>query len=155
MIKSILCGVLTLTLGVINMNTFDNVSYYFSKTTQINIICDNNYIACDKKLQDVVIDSLQLITTDSHQMPAYGVSIDHETRECMKSGLWLELYFDGEQIFEDMPFERLLISVNPSDMGFNLIRYHDEVYDGRCFHLSLKGTTKPLYDTLLNIVNNT
>lgn len=154
MIKNILCGLFALTIGVINMHPIDNISYYFPQITQITIINDNNHIVCDKKSQDIVINVLQLTTSDSHQMPAYGVSIDHETRECMKSGLWLELYFDSKQIFEDMPFERLLISINPSDMGFNLIRYHDGIYDGRCYHLSLNGTTAQLYDTLLHIVNN-
>lgn len=153
MIKNILCGLFALTIGVINMHPIDNISRYFPQITQIIIINDNNHIVCDKKSQDCVINALQLIALDSRQMPAYGVSIDHETRECMKSGLWLELYFDGEQIFEDMPFERLLISVNPSDMAFNLIRYHDDIYDGRCYHLSLSGTTAQLYNTLLRIVN--
>ena len=64
-------------------------------------------------------------------MPAVGVSIDNLTREEMKSGSWIELEFDQCYIFNEMPFDALLIKVEKDNYGFNLIRRHNGKYEGR------------------------
>lgn len=89
----------------------------------------------------------------AHDMPAFGVSIDRYTREELKKGLWVEFDFGKVISCNGMPFERLLIQVEKSFQGFNLIRY-DAVhgYDGRCFYFDLVGKNMDdLYDLLLNL----
>ena len=73
------------------------------------------------------------------EMPAFGVSLDNETVEAMKSGEWVELLFDDVYVHNGMPYERLLINVVDGSCGLNLIRYYDGLYEGRCFYVDLKG----------------
>lgn len=92
------------------------------------------------------------MTEGAHNMPAYGVSLDWETVEAMKSGLWVEFDFGKLHEINGLPFEKLLIEVEKDFYGFNLIRYTTERgYDGRCFYFDLNGKNMDsLYDLLLN-----
>ena len=93
------------------------------------------------------------MTEGALRMPAYGVSIDRLTREGMKSGLWAEFVFEGEQSFAGMPFTALLAEVKAEYCGFNLARLQGGGYDGRCFYLDLRGKTlRPFADALARIV---
>lgn len=89
----------------------------------------------------------------AHPMPAYGVSLNRQTEDAKKSGLWLEFIFGECMECYGMPFEKLLISVEKNFSGFNLIRYTKEYgYDGRCFYLDLVNKNMSnLFDKLLNI----
>ena len=89
----------------------------------------------------------------AHDMPAFGVSLDHYTKEEMKKGLWVEFEFGKVLECNGMPFEKLLIAVAKESQGFNLIRYNAESgYDGRCFYLDLFGKNMAnLYDLLLKL----
>ena len=104
----------------------------------------------DDKYQ-LVIDSLFEITENSHEMPAFGVSLDHETREALKTGIWIELEFVGVQEYNGMPFESLLIQVNNNYSGFNLIRRYNGKYEGRCFYLHIENNMQQLYDILVEL----
>ena len=74
----------------------------------------------------------------AHEMPAYGVSLNDETTKAMKSGVWAEFSFGRELSSGGMPYEKLLINVEPEWTGFNLIRYTAKHgYDGRCFYYDL------------------
>lgn len=108
------------------------------------------YSKGDDKYQQI-FDSLIDITENSHEMPAFGVSIDNETREAMKTGLWIELEFNGKQECNGMPFESLLININADHSGFNLIRKYNGRYDGRCFYLYLENDMQILYDTIMQM----
>ena len=77
------------------------------------------------------------MTKDSHEMPAFGVSLHDSTVEAMKDGLWIEFVFDRTQIHNGMPFESLLINVEKDWMGFNLIRKYNGRYEGRCYYINL------------------
>lgn len=76
----------------------------------------------------------------AHSMPAFGVSLNNLTIEELKGGLWIEFIFGTEKRINGMSFEKLLIAVNDSHQGFNLIRYTKKAgYDGRCYYLALIG----------------
>ena len=100
---------------------------------------------------ELIIKTLKEITENSHEMPAFGVSIDGLTREEKKSGVWIELCYKEVNSYEAMDFESLLINVEKDWHGFNLIRKNNEKYDGRCFYLSLQNSMDKLYDVVLGV----
>ena len=74
----------------------------------------------------------------AHIMPAFGVSLHRETVKQMQKGVWAEFGFDKQYSSNGMPYEKLLIAVNPEWSGFNIVRYTAERgYDGRCFYYDL------------------
>lgn len=87
----------------------------------------------------------------AYEMPAYGVSLDRETRKAVKSGVWAEFVFDKALSSNGMPFEKLLVNVQPEWSGFNIIRYTAaHGYDGRCFYYDLVNKDMRLfYDCLI------
>ena len=85
-------------------------------------------------------------------MPAYGVSIDKDTRDALKTGLWLELKFSTTLTHNEMPFDSLLIEVDSEYSGFNIIRHHDNQYEGRCYYINLEKDMSSLYETIENIL---
>lgn len=86
---------------------------------------------------DEVLSAWEDMTQDAFPMPAFGVSIDSLTREELKKGTWVEFLFDGER-GKELPFERLLVKCEPDYHGFNLIRYTQGGYNGRCYYLDLR-----------------
>ncbi|MDE6373855.1 MAG: hypothetical protein K2L72_05080, partial [Clostridia bacterium] len=78
----------------------------------------------------------------AHIMPAFGVSLNKETVRELKNGVWAEFVFGQELSSDGMPYEKLLVKVQPDWCGFNIIRYTAERgYDGRCFYYDLVGRT--------------
>ena len=54
----------------------------------------------------------------------------------------------------EMLFSKLLINVNKDWTGFNIIRYYNGCYDGRCYYVDLiDANMENLYKTILFIVN--
>ncbi|MDE6597491.1 MAG: hypothetical protein K2K60_02505 [Clostridia bacterium] len=127
----------------------------FDKAESINVYSNGeviNYAANQKPFKEILVSWNDMID-GAHQMPAYGVSLNRETLKALKSGLWVEFVFD--EVYENggMPFEKLLIQVEKSFTGFNLIRYTTEYgYDGRCFYYDLLNKNMDnLYDILVNL----
>lgn len=99
-----------------------------------------------------ILNTWKKMTAEAIQMPAFGVSIDSLTRKEMTEGIWVEFKFQKDSEFDGMPFQRLLVSVKPENTGFNLIRYWDGGYNGRCFYLDLgKRSMKDFYSVLMNL----
>ncbi len=137
-------------------NKFENLSDYFYKCSSITIFEDGAetiFVKGDDKYEEI-ISSLLKITKDAREMPAYGVSLDKETRLARNSGIWLELIFDNTTIYNEMPFDSLLIEINAKYSGFNVIRKVNEKYEGRCFYLNIINTMEPLEKLILNISKN-
>ena len=133
----------------------NSITNYFSKANAITIIYNgtkSSYLKGDDKYEEI-ISSLAKITTNSHDMPAYGVSLDKDTKQAIESGIWIELEFKTPETFNAMPFESLLFEVSPNYEGFNLIRKNNNTYDGRCFYLNLKTNMKHLYATIIKLLN--
>ncbi len=130
-----------------------NVQQYLTSSEQAYIVVDNKYNKVDDldELNNVLNDMLN----NSRTMPAFGVSIHTETLQAIKQGVWLKLQYNGTQYVDDMPFDELIIEVNPEFSGFNIIRGNKGIYDGRCYYIDLDNTTmQPLYNFVtLNYVN--
>ena len=133
------------------MQEVDSVRASFNLTNSITIINNNEKFVFNRESEKFqhLLEQLNLITENSHDMPAFGVSLDNLTREELKSGLWLELEFETVLEFNEMPFDALLIKVEKDNSGFNLIRRYKGKYEGRCFYLSLENTMNDLYEEMV------
>ena len=57
--------------------------------------------------------------------------------------------FEKTKVYNEMPFETLLINVEKDWSGFNIIRKHDSKYEGRCFYINLENADmSKLYELL-------
>lgn len=138
----------TMVLGA-NMEV-KTVNNYIMNAEQAQVIVEGKYY----QVED--IDSLNNILcemlNESHQMPAFGVSIHTETLQAIKRGLWLKLQYNGTQMVDDMPFDELLIEVNSEFSGFNIVRGNRGIYEGRCYYIDLiDNTMQPLYEYLMKL----
>jgi len=142
---------------IFNFNT--NIEYisirkYFFQTNNIQIVYDSKYVDVDNYYLVKIKNSLKTITDNSHEMPAFAVSLHEETESRMKDGIWLIFKYDTAKIHNGLPFNELVIEVNSDYTGFNIIRKYNDRYDGRCFYLNLENNMSELYHTILNILNN-
>ncbi|MBO5910011.1 MAG: hypothetical protein J6Q15_00730, partial [Clostridia bacterium] len=63
-----------------------------------------------------------------------------------------KLQYNGTQVVDDMPFDELLIEINPEFSGFNVIRGNKGIFEGRCYYVNLVNCTmKELYQYVSNI----
>jgi len=120
----------------------ENITEAFDEAKTVYVIKDGN----EKSYSDgsaeygLIVSAFNRMVEGARQMPAYGVSLDKETRKAKKRGLWVEFDFGKAYECSGMPFEKLLVEVADYFQGFNLIRYTSEYgYDGRCFYLDLDG----------------
>lgn len=133
----------------------ESVVSVFNQTANIAVYNNGEkslFFKGDDKFESI-LNSLYAITNDSNDMPALGVALNSEVVNAKQQGVWIELVFDSEKSFNDMPFECLLFEVNPKNSGFNLIRKTNGKYDGRCFYLSLQNDMKLLSKTLTKLLN--
>ncbi len=136
------------------MDRYDSIEKYFSLATAVVIHADGKTTKYTKEFNEYgqILSSLNNICHDCREMPAYGVSLDRETKAEIKVGLWLELAYDKTLEHNDMPFDTLLIKVEKDYQGFGIIRGNGGVYEGRCFHIYCpKNTMENLYDLLRKI----
>ena len=128
----------------------------FKSASQIIVTVQNNettLVKGDDKFE-LILDAFLTIIHNAHDMPAFGVSIDKETRKAKQSGIWLEFVFEKTMLHNNMPFDALLIEVNPDYSGFNLIRKHNNKYEGRCFYFNLESDMSKLYETIKTLSLN-
>jgi len=121
--------------------------------TGVNVYTDGTtkaYPVGSEKFNDICAEWNAMLE-GAHIMPAFGVSLHDETVKQVKKGVWAEFEFDGEYSSDGMPYEKLLVAVNPDWCGFNIVRYTaSRGYDGRCFYYDLVGKTmKDFYNELL------
>ena len=130
----------------------------------VNLFCEANMIEIYKDGETLQVSTNQLDEIDSLfyesiseslSMPAFGVSIDSLTKEAMKSGIWIEIFFDQTIIINEMPFDSLLIEIKENICGTNVIRGNDGVYQGRCFYLDLNGKNFNDLFQYLNLLTET
>ena len=139
---NILLSFLMLITGGSMPNT--QINNYFNQAVEINIYKDNQMYSfkTGEDIFDKILSKINDICEGSIEMPAYGVSLDSDTINAMKKGLWIELDFKKTLTHNDMPFERLLVEINDEFTGINIIRRHDGLYEGRCFYLNLSKPIK-------------
>ena len=99
-----------------------------------------------------VISQFKKFFDNTREMPAFGVALHDETINNIQSGVWVELEFDGIYKHNEMAFEKLLIQVQNDYSGFNIIRFYNGKYEGRCFYFDIiKGDMSLLYAYILNM----
>ena len=128
----------------------ENVASKFGQASSINVTIKNKTTTLargDEKFE-LVLSALENMTAGSRQMPAFGVSLDEETRKAMQDGTWIELVYDDTMEVSGMKFESLLIEVKENYSGINIIRKVNGKYEGRCFYLDLSGGMKVVAATL-------
>lgn len=132
-----------------------NLSNIVESAESINVYNDGNIISFMEKEKtfDVLVEGWQDLLDNSHEMPAFGVSLNRRTTEEMKKGLWIEFVFEKQIFYNEMPFEKLLVKVEKLWQGFNIIRYNASGgYDGRCYYVDLVGKNMSVfYDILINL----
>lgn len=148
-----LCNFLLVIVMGANAILFECINEYFEIANKVKIYYDNKQIYINRLNEQLIVDKLIEITANSHEMPAFGVSIDKDTRIAMKNGMWIELCFDKTMYHLDMPFDSLLINVDPDTYGFNLIRKYNNKYEGRCYYLNMDTTLEGLYNLVMDIIN--
>ena len=94
------------------------------------------YLQGSEEYTNIMNTFLEMIKV-AREMPAFGVSLHNETIEAKKNGWWIEFQFNETKVHNEMPFDSLLICVEKDYMGFNLIRKHNDMYEGRCFYVDL------------------
>ena len=111
-------------------------------STGVNVYIDGEtavYPIESEKFNEICAEWNAMLS-GAHDMPAFGVSLHHETVKQIKKGVWAEFEFDKQYTSNGMPYEKLLVAVNPEWSGFNIIRYTAQRgYDGRCFYYDLVG----------------
>ncbi len=137
-----------------NMCDLDSIDKYFGYSNSVITYTDGTAIEYKSGTEKYgeIIALLEEICEGSREMPAYGVSLNEETKKEMKNGVWLELVYLTPQAHSDMPFDSLLIWVQPHFQGFDLIRGQKGKYEGKCFHIySPKTTMEKLYNYLISL----
>ena len=126
---------------------------YFNYAESIVVYKDNKSEEYNKDSHqfDIILESFLNTCEGVHEMPAFGVSLHNETMLARTNGTWIEFKFNKTLSHNEMPFSRLLIEVNGEYSGFNIIRYYDNEYNGRCFYLSLNNNMQNLYNTIMKI----
>ena len=135
----LMCGVFFM-IRPKDSKTYENIETVFNDSYQINLIKDNiiyTYDRYNEKYYTILLLFNDMLT-DSYSMPSLGVSLDKETKEMMKKGIWLEFVFEGTNYCEEMRFNSLLVEISPEYYGFNLIRKYNNKYEGRTFYINLK-----------------
>ena len=136
--KLIMCVglILRLLFGSVEVENWNSI---ISSAESVVVYTSGEKINIDRDNESfgLIVDEFLEMIDGGYDMPAFGVSLDTETRNVMSTGLWLEFVFDKTHEYNDMPFESLLIELNPEYSGFNLIRKANGKYEGRCFYISL------------------
>lgn len=137
-------------VGVNMRNQQYNLIDVFSASSKIEIINNGEIIKTNKDERQQIIEQFNKLISFGHEMPAFGVALNDEVNNQKKKGLFVEFIFDSMMEYDEMPFCRLLVEVSPDYSGFNIIRYYDGGYNGRCFYISLENyTMESFYDFLL------
>jgi len=124
-----------------------------NSTNSIDVVIDDNINTFEKEddKYNEIIDQLNDMLEGSHEMPAFGVSLDNETKQAKKKGVWIELKYSATYTHNEMPFDTLLIEVQKDWTGFNIYRGNKGKYEGRCFYIDLvNNSMNNLYDTLVS-----
>lgn len=150
MIKSICVCLCFFLFGGVFMNTNQNTN----PQPPCVVVYHNDKILSYPKNEDTynhLLATFENMIKDARPMPAFGVSLDNETRNAMKEGTWMEFVFESTQTHNDMPYDALLINVVPEYTGFNIVRKYQGKYDGRCFYLDINSNMQTLYDEIVKL----
>lgn len=131
---------------------FDQLNAIFDECGKIKIYKDGKtkFIEKDSPEFNEIIRQWEIDCNGGYEMPAYYVSLHNETVEEMKSGLFVEFLFDETMHHNEMPFDSLVLKLGQNQYGYTLIRHHDGLYEGRCYHLQRLEPNNELYNIVVN-----
>ena len=89
-----------------------------------------------------VIDLFDDLISSAREMPAYGVALHNETTQQIQNGIWLEFGYDNCKVHNGLYYNKLLLKLEEDIYGFNLIRYYNNKYEGRCFYFDLDDSVQ-------------
>ncbi len=125
----------------------------FEEANMIKIYNDGQEIVMTEEKLDEFSKLFMEAVKDARQMPAFGVAIHKLTVEEMKSGIWVKFVYNNEMQASGMPFDELVIALQPNMYGFNVIRGFRGKYNGRCFYLDLDGTLDNVYNYVVDVID--
>ena len=137
-------------MGTINFLQDYRLYDFFTNSNRITVYKDGKSRTFEKDSKEYteILDGFIEMIHDSNEMPAFGVSMHKLTVEAMQAGVWVKFHFPEQMEHSEMPFNSLLIQVDPSFQGFNVIREVENEYTGRCYYLDLNGgTMQTFHDT--------
>ncbi len=115
-------------------------------SSKVQIFIDGQVYEPDSNFHEQLADMLQ----GSYTAPAFGVCMDDQVKEERQQGVWLEFDVAGEHEHNDLPYTRLLINIQPDFYGYNVLRYYDGKYDGRCIYLNLSHNSTSFYEYIVD-----
>lgn len=129
-----------------------NIGDIISVASSVVVYKDGNFEKQQRADRQQIIGEFKKLLNVGHEMPAFGVALHEDVQVQKQSGLFVEFCFNEMMEYNQMPFCRLLVQVKPEDSGFNIIRYHDAKYEGRCYYVSLgENTMQNFYDFILSL----
>ncbi len=116
---------------------------FFTNSNRITLYKNGKSKTFEKDSQEYteILDAFLEMIRDSNEMPAFGVSLHDLTLKAMQAGVWIKFQFPEQMEHSEMPFNGLLVQVDSTFQGFNIIREVDGQYSGRCYYLDLNGGT--------------
>ena len=124
-----------------------NIGNVIAVASSVVVYKDGNVTKQQRAEKQQIINEFEKLLKTGHEMPAFGVALNEDVQAQKQNGLFVEFCFNEMIEYNEMPFCRLLIQIKPEDCGFNIIRYHDAKYEGRCYYVSLgENTMQNFYD---------
>lgn len=143
-------------IGGVVLEPVKNHSLDVIACVRVNVYQDGMKQTLNKTLSTKISNTFDDVIENAREMPAFGVALHNETIESMKKGVWVEFCFDNLKSHGGMIYERLLVGVQRDIYGFNIIRFYDGQYDGRCFYFDLEDAfyMNKLYDEIMFFLEN-
>lgn len=151
-----LCFIVLSFICLLKGFSFMEENFFTDMLKNVNII--NVYNNGDKIVLQNKSDFLEItkefesMINGYREMPAFSVALHNETIESLKNGVFVEFEFEGIKTHNELPFTKLLIKVDKEFYGFNIIRFYDGEYSGRCFYIDLDN--KNMENFYNFVVNN-
>ena len=140
-------------IEIIEVKTFVEI---LKNVDIINIYKDGDvkYLNNNDDMFDSIIDEVENLFDNTREMPAFGVALNNEIVNSLKHGVWIEFNLKCFMRYNGMIFEKLLFQISKGVLGFNVIRFYDGKYEGRCYYFDLiNKDMNSLYDKILMLNN--
>lgn len=121
----------------------------FDGAKKVEVFKDGETIEMSQEELNILSDIFVETFEGSKSLPALGVALDEETKESVKSGVWIKFSFDKTRVENDMPFDELLIKIHKENNCLNVIRGNDGKFDGRCYFVELNHSLEKIYNYII------
>lgn len=96
------------------------------------------------------VEELEKLLLDSYTSPALGICMDSQVQEERQAGVWIEWTFSNTHSYNDLPYDKLMINIQPDYFGFNILRNYKGKYEGRCIYLNLSHNSSDFYEYIMS-----